>query len=55
MLDPILPYVMAERQRDELTSAGLKVQWHSFHGGHEIPEPILMRLSGFVTKVVARA
>ena len=53
-LDPILPYVMAERLRDELTSAGLKVQWHSFHGGHEISEPILTRLSGFITKVLAK-
>ena len=53
-LDPILPYVMAERQRDELTSAGLKVQWHSFHGGHEIPEPVLSRLGGFVTQVLAK-
>jgi len=53
-LDPILPYVMAERLRDELTSAGLKVQWHSFHGGHEISEPILTRLSGFLTKVLAK-
>ena len=53
-LDPILPYVMAERLRDELTSAGLKVQWHSFHGGHEIPQPVLSRLSGFVTKVLAK-
>jgi phospholipase/carboxylesterase len=53
MLDPILPYVMAERQRDELTSIGAKVQWHSFHGGHEIPEPVLTRLNEFVTKVLA--
>lgn len=53
MLDPILPYVMAERLRDELTSVGVKVQWHSFHGGHEIPETVLTRLSDFVTKVLA--
>jgi phospholipase/carboxylesterase len=52
--DPILPYVMAERLRDELVSAGLKVQWHSFRGGHEIPEPVLSRLSVFVTKVLTK-
>ena len=51
--DPILPYVMAERLRDELIAAGLAVQWHSFSGGHEIPEPVLSRLGGFVTKVLA--
>ena len=45
---------MAERQRDELTSAGLKVQWHSFQGGHEIPKPVLSRLGGFITKVLAK-
>ena len=42
-----------ERLRDELTSVGVKVQWHSFHGGHEIPETVLTRLSDFVTKVLA--
>jgi phospholipase/carboxylesterase len=52
--DPILPYVMAERLRDELITAGLPVQWHSFRGGHEIPEPVLSQLSGFVTKVLAK-
>ena len=53
-LDPILRYVMAERLRDELISAGLKVQWHSFHGGHEIPQPVLSRLAGFVARVLAQ-
>ena len=53
-LDPILPYLMAERLRDELIAAGLNVQWHSFRGGHEIPEPILSRLDGFITKVLTK-
>jgi phospholipase/carboxylesterase len=53
--DPILPYAMAERLRDELMTAGLAVEWHSFYGGHEIPAPVLSRLSGFVTKVLAKA
>jgi phospholipase/carboxylesterase len=52
--DPILPFVMAERLRDELTAAGLTVHWHSFHGGHEIPGPVLTRLSGFTTKVLSK-
>jgi phospholipase/carboxylesterase len=52
--DPILPYVMAERLRDELIAAGLTVQWHGFQGGHEIPEPVLSRLSGFTTKVLSK-
>ena len=52
--DPILPYVMAERLRDELTHAGLSVEWHSFRGGHEIPEAVLRQLSSFVTKVLTK-
>jgi len=53
--DPILPYAMAERLRDEFVAVGLTVNWHSFHGGHEIPAPILTRLSGFIMKVLAKA
>jgi phospholipase/carboxylesterase len=53
-LDPILPYVMGERLRDELIAAGLMVQWHSFRGGHEIPEPVLSQLDGFITKVLRK-
>ena len=53
--DPILPYVMAERLRDELSKAGLSVEWHSFRGGHQIPEPVLERLSGFITKLLTHA
>jgi phospholipase/carboxylesterase len=52
--DPILPYVMAERLRDELIKTGLSVEWHSFRGGHEIPEPVLRQLSSFVTKVLTK-
>lgn len=53
--DPILPFIMAERLRDELTKYGLSVEWHNFNGGHEIPEPVLRQLSGFVSKVLAKA
>ena len=49
--DDILPNVGAERLRDALTHAGLGVEWHSFRGGHEIPEPVLQRLGLFITKV----
>ncbi len=53
--DQVLPYVMAERLRDELIKAGLNMQWHGFQGGHEIPEPVLARLNGFISKVLAKA
>lgn len=50
--DPILDYPMAERLRDEFTQAGLKVEWHPFRGGHEIPEPVLRQLGVFLTNVL---
>ncbi|HMU55328.1 MAG TPA: dienelactone hydrolase family protein [Nitrospira sp.] len=53
--DPILPYEMAERLRDELTQAGLTVTWHGFRGGHEIPEPVMRQLGAFLTKALNRA
>jgi phospholipase/carboxylesterase len=53
--DEILPYVGAERLRDTLSDAGLAVEWHSFRGGHEIPEPVLRALMGFLHRVVGRS
>jgi phospholipase/carboxylesterase len=51
--DPILPYVMAERLRDEFLQAKLNVDWQPFRGGHEIPEPVLRRLGMFIMKTFA--
>ena len=48
MQDDILPNIGAERLRDALTKSGLAVEWHSFRGGHEIPESVLWRLSTFI-------
>ena len=48
--DPILPYLMAERLRDEFLQAKLNVDWQPFRGGHEIPELVLRRLGLFVRK-----
>lgn len=48
--DDILPHIGAERLRDALSQAGLVVEWHSFRGGHEIPEMVLRGLSEFMTK-----
>jgi phospholipase/carboxylesterase len=50
--DEILPYVGAERLRDQLARAGLSVEWHNFRGGHEIPRMVLQRLGLFITKAV---
>jgi phospholipase/carboxylesterase len=49
-LDDILPHIGAEHLRDALTQSGLAVEWQSFRGGHEIPKPVLQRLSMFITK-----
>ena len=50
--DPILPYAMAERLRDEFLQAGVSVDWQPFRGGHEIPEPVLRKLGSFLLKAV---
>lgn len=50
--DPILPYAMAERLRDEFLLAGMQVDWQPFRGGHEIPEPVLRRMGSFMLKVL---
>ncbi len=51
MQDDILPHIGAERLRDGLKRAGLGVEWHSFRGGHEIPQGVVQRLGSFLTKV----
>ena len=53
--DELLPYVGAERLRDALSTYDLAVEWHSFRGGHEIPEPVLQRLGVFLTKVLGKS
>jgi phospholipase/carboxylesterase len=50
--DDILPHIGAERLRDALTQSGLTVEWHSFRGGHEIPEAVLRQVGPFITKLL---
>jgi len=50
--DPILPFALSEKLRNKWTEAGATVDWVPFRGGHEIPNPVLERLSAFVTRVV---
>jgi len=52
--DDILPYIGAERLRDELTASGLAVDWHRFSGGHEIPESVMQALGRFLRNALAR-
>ena len=46
--DPLLAFDTAERLRDMLTTAGLPVDWHPFHGSHEIPPQVLEGLNSFL-------
>jgi phospholipase/carboxylesterase len=52
--DPILPAVGAEQLRCLLVGAGLRVEWHDFAGGHEIPECVLDRLGAFLHRALKR-
>ena len=52
MQDDILPHLGAERLRDRLEQAGLAMEWHSFRGGHEIPEAVLRQLGPFITNAL---
>jgi phospholipase/carboxylesterase len=51
--DPILPFALAERLHEALVSAGAAVTFVPFRGGHEIPGPVLDRLSSFLSKVLS--
>lgn len=53
--DDILSYVGAERLRDALNKSGLPVDWHSFRGGHEIPETVLKALSVYLRTVLVKS
>jgi phospholipase/carboxylesterase len=35
--DPVLPFAIADRLRNELNAAGVEVTWVPFDGGHEMP------------------
>jgi phospholipase/carboxylesterase len=50
--DEILSYAGGERLRDALRKSGLAVDWHSFRGGHEIPQSALMALNAFLKTVL---
>jgi len=51
--DPVLPFAIAERLRDELGSAGVPVEFIPFNGGHGIPEPVLGGLARLIQRVAS--
>lgn len=46
--DHVLSFAIAERFRDKLQAAGVKVTWCPFDGGHEIPAAVIVALNDFI-------
>ncbi|MET0791214.1 MAG: phospholipase [Polyangiaceae bacterium] len=51
--DAVLPFAVAEQLRDELTAAGLAVEFVPFNGGHGIPGSVLEGLAALIRRVAA--
>jgi phospholipase/carboxylesterase len=51
-MDPLLPFSIAERLRDELVRAGLEVRFLPFNGAHEIAGGVLDELAAFVRRAL---
>jgi len=52
--DPLLPFSLAEKLESELSSAGAKVTFVPFRGGHEIPPQVLDQASAFISAVLTK-
>jgi len=51
--DPLLSFQTAGTLRDLLKEHGLSLDWHEFHGGHEIPFFVLERLGKFLQTLLS--
>jgi phospholipase/carboxylesterase len=51
--DGTLPFAAADRFRQKLEAAGLKVTWCPFDGGHEIPATVVVALNEFLDRLHA--
>ena len=49
--DTILPFVLAERLKAEMISAGMSVTFVPFEGSHEIPAEVVIALNDFLPKI----
>jgi len=49
--DPVLPFEVAERLREELVAAGLPVEFIAFNGGHGIPAGVLDGLTRLIQRL----
>jgi len=50
--DPLLPFSIAKRLRDALSTGGLVVRWTPFDGGHEIPQSVLSAAEVYLSELV---
>lgn len=50
--DPILPFTAATWLRDVLNHAGADVEFLEFRGGHEIPYPVVERMTEFLRDAI---
>lgn len=46
--DPTLPFASTERLQHAMRSAGLRVTWMPFDGGHEMPAEVVTALNSFL-------
>jgi phospholipase/carboxylesterase len=53
--DPLLPFAVAEKLRDELRGAGMDVEFVPFRGGHEIPPVVLDGFGRLAKRALAPA
>lgn len=51
--DPVLPFAVAEQLRNELSAAGLAVDFVPFNGGHGIPGSVLEALASLIRRVAS--
>jgi phospholipase/carboxylesterase len=46
--DTVLPFDVSDRLQQAMRDAGLRVTWHPFDGGHEVPGEIVRALNSFL-------
>ncbi len=49
--DPVLPFAIADRYRQKLEAAGVRVTWCPFEGGHEVPATVVVALNEFLAQL----
>jgi phospholipase/carboxylesterase len=48
--DAMLPFDAADRLQQAMREAGLRVTWHPFDGGHEMPAEVVRALNAFLAE-----